>query len=84
MLALPRPAYLDLNGTRYLWRDLIELRRNQLAAARRLEQPSLFELVEDREPACEGIAALRCRKPSLLSLINAPKPVNPGPDWGNE
>lgn len=56
---MPRPAYIELNDTRYLWRDLIELRRIQLAASRRPDQPVLFELVEDRKLVCEGTAALR-------------------------
>ena len=36
------PRFIDLDGKRYLWRDLVKLRQEQREAARRAEQPALF------------------------------------------
>ena len=72
---MPRPPYIELNGKRYLWREVIDMRRQQLEAARNPPQPTLFVLREDHKPACEGSAALRYQEPSLLSLLSAPASV---------
>jgi hypothetical protein len=42
-MALPR--FIEIDGRRYLWRDLVTLR--QVQAQPRVEQPTLFELHED-------------------------------------
>ncbi len=54
------------SGRRYLWRDLVQLRREQRQAAAP-EQPALFELREDRRPASERTAAGRYLEPSLFT-----------------
>jgi hypothetical protein len=59
------PRFIDLDGRRYLWRDLVELRRTQ--AIPKAPQPTLFELREDCRPAGERNAAERYREPSLFS-----------------
>jgi len=48
-MALPR--FIEIDGRRYLWRDLVALRRAQVAPA--TQQPALFTLHEDRRPAGE-------------------------------
>ena len=53
------PRFIDLDGKRYLWRDLVKLRQEQREAARRGEQAALFELREDCRPATERTAAGR-------------------------
>jgi hypothetical protein len=45
------PRTIEIAGTRYLWRDIVELRRAQLCHARQAQQPTLFELIEDRTDA---------------------------------
>ena len=40
------PKFIDIDGKRFVWRELLQRRREQLAAAR-VEQPVLFELKED-------------------------------------
>jgi hypothetical protein len=42
---MPLPRFIEIDGRRYLWRDLIELRRIQ--ATPRAMQPTLFPLRED-------------------------------------
>ena len=63
------PKFIDIDGRRFAWRDLLQRRREQLVAAAKVEQPVLFELKEDRRPASQRSAAGRYREPSLLSLI---------------
>jgi hypothetical protein len=53
------PRFIDIDGKRYLWRDLLKLRQEQREAARRAEQPPLFELRENCRPASERTAAGR-------------------------
>jgi hypothetical protein len=61
-MSLPRT--IDIDGRRYVWRDLVALRRAQ--AMPRSEQPALFELHEDHRPPGERNAAERYREPSLF------------------
>lgn len=75
---MAKPAYIEVNGKRYPWRDLVELRRQQLAAEAKAVQPPLFDLREDRKPATEATATLRYLEPTLLALLDAPKPENDG------
>ena len=63
------PKFIDIDGRRFAWRDLLQRRREQLVAAAKVEQRALFELKEDRRPASQRSAAGRYREPSLLSLI---------------
>jgi hypothetical protein len=63
---MPAPRFIDIDGKRYLWRDLLRLRREQRAAAREAGQPALFELHEDFRPPAERRAADRYREPNLF------------------
>jgi hypothetical protein len=40
---LSAPKFIDIDGKRFVWRELLQRRREQLAAAARVEQPALFE-----------------------------------------
>jgi hypothetical protein len=62
-MALPR--FIEIDGRRYLWRDLVALRRAQAKPAE--QQPALFTLHEDHRPAGERDAAERYSEPSLFS-----------------
>ena len=57
---MSRPDKIIIDGRAYRWRDIVELRRQQLEAwkAARPEQPALFALKEDSRP---GDAAHRRR-----------------------
>jgi hypothetical protein len=62
------PKFIEIDGKRYLWRDLLELRREQKNALARAQQPALFELKEDRKPVSERTAAGRYLEPTLFSF----------------
>jgi hypothetical protein len=57
------PKFIDIDGKRYLWRELVKLRQEQRRAAAQVEQPALFELRDDHRPA-----AGRYLEPSLFAL----------------
>lgn len=76
------PRFIEIDGKPYLWRDLLRLRQEQRAVARKAEQPPLFELREDHRPASDRTAASRYREPSLFTLAESPagnSPSNPKP-----
>jgi hypothetical protein len=66
---MPAPKFIDIDGKRFLWRELLQRRRAQVAAVARVEQPALFELKEDSRPASERTAAGRYAEPSLFAFI---------------
>jgi hypothetical protein len=47
---MARAAYIVIDGKRHLWRDIPELRKQQLRERRPAEQPALFELIDDSRP----------------------------------
>jgi hypothetical protein len=57
--------YVEIDGKRYPWRDILALRRQQLARERQ-PQPTLFELKDDARPASQRTAAGRYAEPSLF------------------
>jgi hypothetical protein len=61
------PRYLEIDGRRYLWPDILQLRRTRKAAYTRSAQPPLFELTHDPRPATERTAAGPYCEPSLFS-----------------
>jgi hypothetical protein len=63
------PKFIDIEGRRYLWRDILRLRQEQRRAAAKAQQPALFALRDDRRPVTERTAAGRYREPSLFSLL---------------
>jgi hypothetical protein len=62
---MPRPRFIDIDGRRYLWRDLVQLYRAQCQPA--AAQPTLFALREDHRSAGERNATERYREPSLFT-----------------
>jgi hypothetical protein len=56
---------VQIDGKRYLWRDLLKLRREQKQAQRRA-QLTLFELKEDRRPETQRSAEGRYMQPLLF------------------
>ncbi len=67
------PKSIEVNGQRFLWRDLLRMRREQRKAAR-AAQPVLFELRDDSRPANERTAADRYREPTLFSNLDGGRP----------
>lgn len=66
------PKFIDIDGKRFLWRDIVALRQEQCRAAALAApvQPPLFELHEDIRPAAERTAAARYFSPSLFSAFD--------------
>jgi hypothetical protein len=64
---MTRIRYIEIDGKRHLWRDILELRREQRKAFARTEQPTLFEVKHDRQPVAERTAEGRYREPSLFA-----------------
>jgi hypothetical protein len=64
---MPLPRFIDIDGRRYLWRELVALRRAQ--ATPRVEQPALFEMHEDHRPLGERSTAERYFEPSLFTRL---------------
>jgi hypothetical protein len=63
---MSRLRFIDIDGKRYLWRDILELRREQRRAHAAAQQLALFDLKLDCRPASEQTAAGRYREPSLF------------------
>jgi len=61
-----KPRFIDIDGRRYLWHDIVQLRREQLAVYAQMTQPTLFQLLEDHRPATLASAADRYLEPSLF------------------
>ena len=61
------PKFIEINGKRHLWRDLLQQRREAKQACADVVQPALFELHEDRRPPADRTAAGRFQEPSLFS-----------------
>jgi len=59
--------FIEIDGRRYLWRDVLRLRREQRKALAQTQQPALFQLKEDRRPVSDRTAAGQYREPSLFS-----------------
>jgi hypothetical protein len=64
---MSHPKFIEIDGKRHLWRDVLQLRREQRAACASAAQPALFELHDDRRPSPERTAAGRYLEPSLFS-----------------
>jgi hypothetical protein len=65
---MARLQHIEIDGNRYLWRDLLQLRREQKKAHARAQQPTLFELKEDCRSRTDRTAAGRYSEPSLFSV----------------
>ena len=68
---MTQPIFIEIDGRRFVWRDIAQRRREQLKAAAKAMQPALFELRNDSRPACERTAARRYLEPSLFTLLDA-------------
>lgn len=66
-----RPDTILIAGRAYRWRDILEMRRQQIAAwkAVRPDQPALFPLIEDSRPKFERTVAGRYNEPTLFNCL---------------
>jgi hypothetical protein len=59
--------FVEIDGKRYLWRDILKLRREQRNEERQA-QLILFELRDDKRPALQMSANGRYREPTLFEI----------------
>jgi hypothetical protein len=64
---MTRLRFIEIDGKRHLWRDILHLRREQQKAHARAQQLTLFVLKEDCRPVADRTAADRYREPTLFS-----------------
>ena len=64
------PKFVEIGGKRYLWRDILQMRREQRQEYAKAQQPALFELKEDRRPEPQRTAAGRLLEPSLFTVFD--------------
>ncbi len=62
---MARNRFIIIEGKPYLWRDILELRREQ-AKIEVTQQPALFELKQDHRPAAVRKADDRYKEPGLF------------------
>ena len=70
---MSRAPFIVIDGRLYRWKDMLELRRAQLAAAGAAEasQLALFaSLHDDRRPPAERTASGRYLEPSLFAALS--------------
>jgi hypothetical protein len=67
-LFMPLPRFIEIDGRRHLWRDLVALRRAQATPPAQL--PVLFDLLDDYRPPSERRAAGRYREPNLFTVLD--------------
>lgn len=60
------PPFIEIDGKLYAWREIVALRRAQLAAYVEAAQPALFELVDDHRPSTQTCPAGRYSEPLLF------------------
>ena len=58
--------YVLLDGKRYLWRDILKMRKDQVKQERQTRQPVLFEMYDDARPASQCSADGRYFEPTLF------------------
>jgi hypothetical protein len=63
--------FIEIDGKRILWRDLLQIRREQRQAEVKQEQPALFEMKEDARPVTERKSADRYLQPSLFTVLDS-------------
>ena len=63
------PKHIEINGQRFLWRELVKMKREQRKVVR-TAQLALFELHDDARPSPERTAGGRYREPSLFTRLD--------------
>jgi hypothetical protein len=69
---MTKPGTILIGGHAYSWRQICELRRQQLEAwkVEQARQLALFELKDDRRPPTERTAAGRYAEPTLFAVMS--------------
>ena len=59
--------FIEINGQRIAWREILRLRREQRKQSRQ-QQLTLFELKDDSRPANQSTVAGRYSEPTLFKV----------------
>ena len=62
------PKFIEIDGKRYAWKDIVRLRREQIEAERLVQQPTLFDVRYDSRPASQRTARGRYEEPTLFKV----------------
>jgi hypothetical protein len=60
--------FIEIDGKRYAWKDIVRLRREQVAAARQQQQATLFGLRDDSRPVSQQTVRGRYEEPILFDV----------------
>jgi hypothetical protein len=60
---------IEIGGKVYDWKAVRQMRREQIQAARKQRQPTLFELEEDSRPPSQKKADGRYQEPTLFNKL---------------
>lgn len=63
--------FVEIDGKRYAWRQILQLRREQKKAARQPESPLFPDLPDDCRPASQRRADGRYSEPTLFDEVKA-------------
>jgi hypothetical protein len=76
---MTHPAFIEIDGRRMLWRDLVKRRREQLQVAAKAVQPALFELrtTPARKPSAPPRGVISSRPCSRYWTRRADRPALP-------
>jgi hypothetical protein len=68
--------YVWIDNKPYEWKEILRLRRQQIEAERRAQQPRLFELRDDLRPASQqtGVDAMRSPRCLMWTEMSTPLP----------
>jgi hypothetical protein len=62
------PKFIEIDGKRHAWKDIVRLRREQIEAERLVQQPTLFDVRYDSRPASQRTARGRYEEPTLFKV----------------
>lgn len=60
--------WIEIDGRRYRWRDILRVRREQDKEERQHRQPALFDLHDDKRPASQATVDGRYQEPTLFKV----------------
>jgi hypothetical protein len=60
--------FIEIDGKRYAWKEILHLRREQSKTDRQTQQLTLFELRDDCRPASQQTADGRYQQPALFKV----------------
>lgn len=58
--------YFLLDGKKYLWKEIVKMRHEQMKVARQAAQLALFAIHDDTRPKSQRTASSRLQEPTLF------------------